>query len=113
MTATEAPAPPAAPAALSEPLILAGKTFRSRLIVGTGKYATFPLMREALEESGIELAVWRIHRRIGMSGGLLIDALLREIGRRVTKAEAEHLAQLHEDAYARLSTSGSRAPRPP
>jgi hypothetical protein len=34
--------------------------------------------REALEKSGIELAVWRIHRRIGMSGGLLIDALLRE-----------------------------------
>jgi beta-phosphoglucomutase-like phosphatase (HAD superfamily) len=58
--------------------------------------------REAPEKSGIELAVWRIHRRIGLSGGLLIDALLREIGRRVTKAEAEHVAQLHEDAYARL-----------
>ena len=28
--------------------------------------------REALEDLGIELAVWRIHRRIGMSGGLLI-----------------------------------------
>jgi phosphoglycolate phosphatase-like HAD superfamily hydrolase len=68
--------------------------------------------REALEKSGIELAVWRIHRPIGMSGGLLIDALLREIGRRVTKTEAEHLAQLHEDAYLRASsTSGSRAPR--
>src|ERR1700694_3498061 len=58
--------------------------------------------REALEKSGIELAVWRIHRRIGMSGGLLIEALLREIGRRVTKAEAEHLARLHEEAYVRL-----------
>jgi beta-phosphoglucomutase-like phosphatase (HAD superfamily) len=41
--------------------------------------------REALEKAGIELAVWRIHRRIGMSGGLLVNALLREIGRRVTK----------------------------
>ena len=60
--------------------------------------------REALEKAGIELAVWRIHRRIGMSGGLLIDALLREIGRRVTKAEAENLARLHEEAYARLRT---------
>lgn len=58
--------------------------------------------REALEKMGIELAVWRIHRRIGMSGGLLIDALLREIGRRVTKPEAENLARLHEEAYARL-----------
>ena len=27
--------------------------------------------REALENAGIELSVWRIHRRIGMSGGLL------------------------------------------
>src|SRR6202035_6046107 len=51
--------------------------------------------REALEGLGIELAVWRIHRRIGMSGGLLINALLREIGRRVTKAEADRLARIH------------------
>jgi HAD superfamily hydrolase (TIGR01509 family) len=58
--------------------------------------------REALEKSGIELAVWRIHRRIGMSGGLLIDALLRETCRRVTKGEAERLAKFHEEAYARL-----------
>jgi beta-phosphoglucomutase-like phosphatase (HAD superfamily) len=35
--------------------------------------------REALEKVGIELSVWRIHRRIGMSGGLLVNALLREI----------------------------------
>jgi len=34
--------------------------------------------REALEEAGIELSVWRIHRRIGMSGGLFVNALLRE-----------------------------------
>jgi HAD superfamily hydrolase (TIGR01509 family) len=58
--------------------------------------------REALEKSGIELAVWRIHRRIGMSGGLLIDALLREIGRRFRKTEADRLAQLHEEGYERL-----------
>jgi beta-phosphoglucomutase-like phosphatase (HAD superfamily) len=37
--------------------------------------------REALEEAGIELAGWRIHRRIGMSGGLFMNALMREIGR--------------------------------
>src|ERR1700751_3489881 len=40
--------------------------------------------REALEAAGIELAVWRIHRRIGMSGGLLVNALLRETGRQGT-----------------------------
>ena len=49
--------------------------------------------REGLEKLGIDLAVWRIHRRIGMSGGLLVNALLREIGRRVTKEEAERLIQ--------------------
>jgi HAD superfamily hydrolase (TIGR01549 family) len=57
--------------------------------------------REALEQLGIELAVWRIHRRIGMSGGLLVNALLREIGRRLTKAEAARLPQLHIEAYLR------------
>ena len=35
---------------------------------------------EALEKAGIELSVWRIHRRIGMSGGLFVNALLRETG---------------------------------
>ncbi len=31
--------------------------------------------REALEEAGIELAVWRIHRQIGMSEGFFVNAL--------------------------------------
>src|SRR5947209_14325807 len=57
--------------------------------------------REALEEAGIELAVWRIHRRIGMSGGLFVNALLRETGRPVTAAEASRLQQAHSVAYAR------------
>lgn len=56
--------------------------------------------REALEEAGIELSVWRIHRRIGMSGGLLLNALLRETGRQVTAEEATRLQQLHAKAYA-------------
>ena len=34
--------------------------------------------QEALTEVGIPLSVWRIHRRIGMSGGLFLDALQRE-----------------------------------
>src|SRR2546426_3368 len=47
--------------------------------------------REALERCGIELAVWRIHRRIGMSGGLFVNALLRETGHSVTAEQAERL----------------------
>ncbi len=57
--------------------------------------------REALETTGIELSVWRIHRRIGMSGGLFVNALLRETGRPVTSEEATRLQQLHSEAYAR------------
>jgi len=57
--------------------------------------------REALEQAGIELSVWRIHRRIGMSGGLFIDALLRETGRRFTAAEAAAVRRTHADAFAR------------
>jgi HAD superfamily hydrolase (TIGR01509 family) len=58
--------------------------------------------REALEEAGIELAVWRIHRRIGMSGGLFVNALLRETGRELTRAEVAHIHQRHAELYARF-----------
>jgi HAD superfamily hydrolase (TIGR01509 family) len=58
--------------------------------------------REALEGAGIELSVWRIHRRIGMSGGLFVNALLRETGHAVTADEAARLQRLHAEAYARL-----------
>ena len=57
--------------------------------------------REALAAAGIELSVWRIHRRIGMSGGLMANALLRETGHRVTPEEADRLLRLHAEAYAR------------
>ena len=43
---------------------------------------------EALQECGIELSVWRIHRRIGMSGGLFTRALLRETGQALDEARA-------------------------
>jgi HAD superfamily hydrolase (TIGR01549 family) len=56
--------------------------------------------REALEAAGIELSVWRIHRRIGMSGGLLVNALLRETGRPLSAEETARLQRLHAEAYA-------------
>jgi HAD superfamily hydrolase (TIGR01509 family) len=55
--------------------------------------------REALEQGGIELANWRIHRRVGMSGGLFVNALRREISRKVTAEEASRLQRLHSEAY--------------
>src|SRR6478752_2703135 len=57
--------------------------------------------REALEACGIELSVWRIHRRIGMSGGLMANAILRETGHQVTPEEAARLLKFHAEAYAR------------
>ena len=57
--------------------------------------------QQALERCGIELAVWRIHRRIGMSGGLLVNALLRETGRPVSGEQAQRLQQLHAEFYER------------
>src|SRR3954453_6408998 len=58
--------------------------------------------REALEEAGIELSVWRIHRRIGMRGGLFVNALLRETGRDMTAEDAAHLQQLHAKAFRKF-----------
>jgi HAD superfamily hydrolase (TIGR01549 family) len=59
--------------------------------------------QEALDQGGIELSVWRIHRKIGMSGGLFANALLRETGREVTVEDASHLRKLHAEAYAKRS----------
>jgi HAD superfamily hydrolase (TIGR01549 family) len=56
--------------------------------------------QEALDQTGIELSVWRIHRKIGMSGGLLTNAILRETGRDVTQQDALRLRKLHAKAYA-------------
>jgi HAD superfamily hydrolase (TIGR01509 family) len=57
--------------------------------------------RAALEAAGIELSVWRIHRRIGMSGGLLVNALLRETGAPITAEQVAQVQRLHAEAYAR------------
>lgn len=59
--------------------------------------------QDAFHRAGIDLSVWRIHRRIGMSGGLFANAVLREIGREVTAEEAAVLRRYHAEAYAQHS----------
>jgi HAD superfamily hydrolase (TIGR01509 family) len=59
--------------------------------------------RAALEEVGINLSVWRIHRRIGMSGGLFINALLRETETGVTEEQIARIRSLHAAAYNELA----------
>jgi HAD superfamily hydrolase (TIGR01509 family) len=56
---------------------------------------------EALHATGMELSVWRIHRRIGMSGGLFARALLRETGRELDGELRVRLQDLHAEAYRR------------
>jgi HAD superfamily hydrolase (TIGR01549 family) len=57
--------------------------------------------KEALHSAGIDLSIWRIHRRIGMSGGLFVRALVRETGRELSPSEAQVLRAAHEEAYDR------------
>ena len=56
---------------------------------------------EALAAAGIEMSVWRIHRRIGMSGGLFARALARESAVPLTEELNERLRALHAAAFLR------------
>ena len=69
--------------------------------------------REALEAGGIHLAVWRIHRQIGMSGGLFVNALARETGREVSAEEAERILEVHSEAFKRYSSQVRALPGAP
>jgi len=60
---------------------------------------------EALDSEGIELSVWRIHRKIGMSGGLFTDQLLRETGLEITPELLARLRARHAEAYRRSGSS--------
>jgi HAD superfamily hydrolase (TIGR01509 family) len=55
--------------------------------------------RLALAKLDIDLSVWRIHRRIGMSGGLFVSALLRETGRSLSEDDIEALQRDHTAEY--------------
>ncbi len=57
--------------------------------------------RDALDQEGIELSVWRIHRKIGMSGGLFLNQLLRETGMEISQERVDRLRERHAAAYNR------------
>jgi HAD superfamily hydrolase (TIGR01509 family) len=57
--------------------------------------------KDALDVEGIELSVWRIHRKIGMSGGLFANMLLRETGLDVSAERMERMRRRHAEAYNR------------
>jgi HAD superfamily hydrolase (TIGR01509 family) len=57
----------------------------------------------ALREEGIDLSVWRIHRKIGMSGGLFTNQLLRELGRPIDEGTIERLRTRHSEMYREIA----------
>src|SRR6201997_459592 len=57
--------------------------------------------QEALTAEGIELSVWRIHRKIGMSGGLFTNQLLRETGVEINPERVDRLRRRHAEAFLR------------
>ncbi|GGG42448.1 HAD family hydrolase [Chelatococcus composti] len=59
--------------------------------------------KEALDAEGIDLSVWRIHRKIGMSGGLFTNQLLRETGMDISAERVDRLRKGHAAAYKRLA----------
>jgi HAD superfamily hydrolase (TIGR01549 family) len=59
--------------------------------------------KDALDAEGVHLSVWRIHRRIGMSGGLFANQLLRETGLDITTEYVERLHSNHAAAYRKYA----------
>jgi HAD superfamily hydrolase (TIGR01509 family) len=60
--------------------------------------------RKALDAAGIDLPIWKIHRRIGMSGGLFVAALARELQHPLTAEETARLGELHAEFFAPLAS---------
>jgi len=61
--------------------------------------------KRALDAEGIELAVWRIHRKIGMSGGLFTHQLLRETGLDIDEVLVQRLRERHARAIQEQAAS--------
>jgi HAD superfamily hydrolase (TIGR01549 family) len=57
--------------------------------------------RAGLQAAGIELSVWKIHRRIGMSGGLLVNQLAREAGGELDATILQQVRDIHDQEYLR------------
>ena len=66
--------------------------------------------QRALAEAGFPLDGWRIHRKIGMSGGLFTRAVAREIGRELSADEAEALQQRHGEIFRELEPARRALP---
>ena len=65
-------------------------------------YAHVFAWQKALSEQDMAVDGWKIHRRIGMSGGLFTRAVGRELGRELSEAEAAAVQDRHGELFAEL-----------
>jgi HAD superfamily hydrolase (TIGR01509 family) len=65
-------------------------------------YAHVFAWQRALAEEGMPIPGWRIHRRIGMSGGLFARAVAREVGRDLSREETEAIQLRHGQIFREL-----------
>lgn len=98
------------------PLVLGSRSFESRLIVGTGKYATMELMRDALDASGAEVVTVAVRRErlYNEKGQSLLDALdlsrytiLPNTAGCFTAEDAVRVARLGRELLEQLSNPGA------
>src|SRR5215211_5139110 len=62
-------------------------------------YAHVFAWQRAFAEAGLGIDGWRIHRRIGMSGGLFTRAAARELGHEIAPDQAERLQKRHGELF--------------
>ena len=60
--------------------------------------------RNAFRRAGVEVPTWKVHGRIGMSGGLLTEALLSELGAELSPELIERVKTAHSAEYERVVT---------
>jgi HAD superfamily hydrolase (TIGR01549 family) len=65
-------------------------------------YAHVFAWQRALAEAEMPIEAWKIHRRMGMSGGLFTRAVAREVGRPLTSEETETIQRQHGEVFREL-----------
>jgi len=107
---------PNTPAAASDSLRIGTHTFCSRLIVGTGKYASYELMREALALSGAECITVAVRRErlIDKEGKNLLDfidtrryTILPNTAGCFTADDAVRVARLGREILSQMNNPGA------
>src|SRR5580704_11596280 len=81
-----------------------GGSLRNPLLTASKANSSHPSSREvawheALETEGINLSMWRIHRKVGMSGGLFTNMLFRETGQEISPERVFAVAAWVADTY--------------